>query len=165
MTTISKTQISKDIENRRIIIEREFAAPVEQVWMAWTKSDLLDQWWAPKPWKAITKTMDFRPGGFWLYCMVGPENEAHWGRVDYQSVVKHESFQAMDSFCDENGIMNSDLPNTRWKNSFYKTETGSKIIIETSFSSEADIRKIIEMGFEAGFAAALINLDELLLDK
>jgi uncharacterized protein YndB with AHSA1/START domain len=164
MATINKTLVNKDLANRKITVEREFDAPVEQVWKAWTQCDFLDQWWAPKPWRAKTKTMDFRPGGFWLYSMVGPDNSEQYCRVDYQSIDINKGFQAIDSFCDENGIMSTDFPNMTWKNSFLKTESGTKVIVEISFSSEADLRTIIEMGFEAGFTAALGNLDEL-LDK
>jgi uncharacterized protein YndB with AHSA1/START domain len=62
--------VNKD--NNNIKISREFAANISLVWDAYTKSDILDKWWAPKPWKARTKKMDFREGGSWLYAMVGP---------------------------------------------------------------------------------------------
>ena len=37
--------------------------------------------------------------------------------------------------------------------------------VEISFTREADMEKIIAMGFEAGFTMALGNLDELLAKK
>ena len=162
METKNKTLFTKDLENKKIVVEREFSAPVESVWKAWTDSNLLDQWWAPRPWRAETKSMDFRPGGFWLYCMRGPNNEAHWARVDYQSIEKNQSFKAMDCFCDENGVRSDALPNMSWNNQFLKTADGSKVVVEISFKSEEDIRTIVEMGFQEGFDAALGNLDELL---
>ncbi len=66
-----QTTISKDAANKKLIVVREFDAPLEQVWKAWTDKDILDKWWAPKPWKAKTKSMDFREGGAWLYSMGG----------------------------------------------------------------------------------------------
>jgi hypothetical protein len=39
---------------------------------------------------------------------------------------------------------------------------GTKVKVEITFASEADMQKIIEMGFEAGFTAAHGNLDEVL---
>lgn len=68
-----QTTIAKDAANKKLIVVREFDAPLAEVWKAWTDSSILDQWWAPKPWKAKTKTMDFREGGTWLYSMVGPD--------------------------------------------------------------------------------------------
>ena len=55
MTVNSKMQINKDVDNKKMTITRSFDAPVSDVWRAWTESKLLDQWWAPKPWKAETK--------------------------------------------------------------------------------------------------------------
>ncbi len=51
---------SVDKENKTITIKREFAAELPLVWDAYTKSEILDKWWAPKPWKARTKTMEFK---------------------------------------------------------------------------------------------------------
>jgi uncharacterized protein YndB with AHSA1/START domain len=162
MTTISKTRVSKDMEAKTIRVEREFDAPVEKVWRAWTDSSMLDQWWAPHPWRAETKSMDFRPGGFWLYCMRGPANESHWARVDYQTIEKLKHFEAMDSFCDENGIKTSALPSMNWRNDFQGMSDSTKVIVNISFDKEADIRTLLEMGFEQGFTSAMDNLDELL---
>ncbi len=47
-----QTTISKDAANKKLIVVREFDAPLEEVWRAWTDSKILDKWWAPKPWRA-----------------------------------------------------------------------------------------------------------------
>jgi uncharacterized protein YndB with AHSA1/START domain len=160
--TTKQTVISKDVENKKVVVVRAFDAPVEQVWKAWTESSLLDQWWAPKPWKAETKTMDFREGGFWLYAMVGPEGEKHWARVDFKTIEPQKSFTAIDAFCDENGKENPEFPTMHWRNDFHQTETGSKVTVEITYPGTADMEKMLAMGFEEGFTAALQNLDELL---
>lgn len=49
-----------------------------------------------------------------------------------------------------------------WKNVFSETGEGTKVEVEISFDSEAGLEKILELGFEEGFTAALGNLDELL---
>ncbi|WP_245957549.1 SRPBCC family protein [Chitinophaga flava] len=91
-------------ENKTITIKREFAAERPLVWDAYTKSELLDQWWAPKPWKARTQSMDFREGGRWLYAMVGPAGEEHWAVADYQTIIKHQQFIGVDAFTDADGL-------------------------------------------------------------
>lgn len=100
-----------DKENNTIIVRREFAAKLRLVWDAYTKAELLDQWFAPKPWKAKTKTMDFREGGFWLYAMCGPNGEEHWGRMDYLKIQPLESYTGLDGFCDDKG---NPTPNCPW---------------------------------------------------
>jgi len=152
---------SVDKENKKIKVEREFAAPVEKVWAAWTDRKILDQWWAPKPWQAKTKSMDFREGGSWLYAMVGPDNNPQYCRADYQSIQKLKSFTGLDAFCDENGNINTDFPRSQWNVSFSPNGDTTLVRIEVSYSKVEDLEKIMEMGFKEGFTAALENLDGL----
>jgi len=161
-TQQKETTITKDAANKKLIVVREFDGTPEQVWKAWTQSELLDHWWAPKPWKARTKEMDFREGGFWLYYMEGPDGEKQWCRADYKSVDPGKSFSLVDAFCDEEGNPTNELPNMHWQNEFSETETGTKVTVEITFKSEADLEKILEMGFKEGFTMAHGNLDELL---
>ena len=163
MTTTQQkqTSITKNATNKLLVV-REFDGSLEQVWKAWTQSDLLDQWWAPRPWKANTKSMDFKEGGTWLYYMEGPDGSRHYCRVDYETIVPDKSFTSVDSFCDEHGNKTLELPSMHWKNVFSKTDTGTKVTVEITFSSEAELEKIVEMGFKEGFTMAHSNLDELL---
>ena len=52
-----------------------------------------------------------------------------------------------------------------WKIEFSKARKGTKVEVEITFEMQADLEKIIEMGFEAGFTSALGNLDELLANN
>jgi uncharacterized protein YndB with AHSA1/START domain len=157
-----QTTITKDAANKKLIVVREFDAPLEEVWKAWTDKNILDEWWAPKPWKAKTKSMDFREGGLWLYSMVGPDGTESYCREDFKTIVPNKSFSARDSFCDENGNITHDIPGMDWKNIFSSTDTGTRVEVEITFDSEVDMEKIIEMGFEESFTMAHGNLDELL---
>lgn len=47
-----KTIFKKDLPSKMMFITREFAGAIEDVWQAWTDSEILDKWWAPKPWRA-----------------------------------------------------------------------------------------------------------------
>ena len=154
-------KFSVDKENKKISVKREFAAPLSRVWAAWTESELLDQWWAPKPWIAQTKSMDFRVGGHWLYAMVGPDETKHWARADFKSITTLKSFSAQDSFCDENGNIDHTFPLAIWNNVFSETSDTTLVSIEIRYDEISDLEKYIEMGFKEGFLAALENLDEL----
>lgn len=153
---------SVDKENKTINITKEFKAGVERVWDAWTKSELLDQWWAPKPYRVETKSMDFREGGVWLYAMISPENDAHWCRADYSAIKLNESFSALDAFCDEAGTINTAFPRSLWTNTFTANGPHTTVSIAISYTALSDLEKIIEMGFKEGFTMGLSNLDELL---
>jgi PhnB protein len=162
MTHTHQTTLKKDLQNKKIYVTREFDAPVSLVWRTWTESELLDQWWAPQPWKSETKSMDFREGGFWLYAMVGPDGTRHWARADYKTIRFQKSFSVKDSFCDEEGNLNSNLPSMDWKNEFIPMGDVTRVEVEISFEKDEDLKAILEMGFQEGFTAAHGNLDELL---
>lgn len=149
---------------KQIVAIKEFDAPLEQVWSAWTESSILDLWWAPKPWRAETRSMNFSEGGKWVYAMVGPQGERHYAIVHYKKINKQQSFTAVDAFSDENGVINKEMPSMDWLVEFAATDEGTKVTIHINFATEADLQKIVDMGFEQGFAMALGNLDEL-LDK
>lgn len=158
-----KTIFTKDLPNKKMYITREFAASRNQVWQAWTDPVLLDQWWAPKPWQARTKHMDFNVGGYWLYCMQGPDGTQSWGRADYKAIDTINSFEGEDIFCDDHGMTNDAFPKMYWKNLFSDTADGNTMVsVEVTYASQADLEKIIEMGFETGFSMAHENLDEML---
>lgn len=157
-----ETVYSKDLANKKINVVREFSAPIERVWEAWTVSEQLDQWWAPKPWKANTQEMDFREGGHWRYYMQGPEGERHYCRADYETIFPNKTYSGLDAFCDENGNINTEFPRMHWKVDFKPSEAGTKVEVEITFSKIEDLEKIVEMGFQEGFRMAHENLDELL---
>lgn len=157
-----KTIFTRDLAKNQLHVTREFAAPVDAVWTAWTDPKLLEQWWAPLPYKAITHSMDFRIGGTWLYYMLGPDQSKGWCRVDYTAIEKMKKFVGNGAFCDENGAVSSDLPQMTWEVRFLPSTTGTRVEVLISFAQEADLLKIVELGFEQGFTMAHENLDHLL---
>jgi uncharacterized glyoxalase superfamily protein PhnB len=106
--------------------------------------------------------MDFREGGYWLYCMLGPTNDKTWCRVDYNSIQPNKTITCTVMFCDEKGNKNLDLPAMDWKKEFSPTTSGTTVKIEITFAKEADMETIIKMGFQEGFTAGLSNLDHYL---
>lgn len=162
MKNVLQMNFFVDRKNKKINVEREFDAPIEMVWSAWTESEILDQWWAPKPWKARTKNMDFKEGGFWLYAMISPDGEKHWSRADFKKIKPIESFSSIERFCDDTGIVNHDLPKSLWENLFIEKKNSTIVRTILSFEKLSDLQRTIEMGFEEGFSSALENLDDIL---
>lgn len=153
---------SVDNENKQIKVEREFSAELPLVWRAWTDSEILDQWWAPKPWKAETKSQDFVEGGTWLYCMVGPEGDRHWSLCEYKSIKPEKSFSGLDGFCDEEGNINTALPRSQWNVGFAEDGEHTKVSIFISYDKLEDLETIVQMGFKEGFSMGMENLDSYL---
>lgn len=147
--------------NNTIEVKRTFAADLSSVWQAWTNPELLDQWWAPKPYKTETKSMNFTNGGTWLYSMVSPEGARHWCKADYTTITPLESYNALDAFCDENGNIDTSFARSLWKNTFRATGDTTLVEIVIQYDSLENIEKIIALGFKEGFTMAMGNLDEI----
>jgi PhnB protein len=150
-----------DKEKNTVNVKREFAADLSMVWDAWTKPELLDLWWAPKPYQTKTVSMDFREGGMWLYYMESPQGEKHYCLNHYKKIVPLKNFSGLDAFCDEKGNVNNEFPRTVWNNSFVETSSNiTTVNIVAQYESLDDLEKIISMGFKEGFTMALDNLDQ-----
>lgn len=158
-----ETIITRQPGEMQLTVKREFNGPIDIIWKAWTDPDLLDRWWAPKPWNAETRHMDFREGGHWLYSMNGPEGEKHWSRADFKEIQPGVSFKSRDGFCDADGNINPDMPAMDWHVTFSETGSGTTMVqVVITFDSMTDLDTIVEMGFKEGFTAAHGNLDALL---
>ncbi|MDX1405001.1 MAG: SRPBCC domain-containing protein [Woeseiaceae bacterium] len=159
---MNETSIRKDLDNAVLTIERRFDAPLDAVWRAYTESELLDQWWAPRPWKTETVTMNFRVGGHWHYAMNGPDGEQHFGRMDYLEIEDHERYVALDVFADESGDANPELPKQTFKTQFIDEGQSTRVIVVVDYDTVDDLQKVIEMGMEQGITMAHDQLEDLL---
>ena len=150
-------------ENNTILVTREFAAQLPLVWDAYTKPEILDLWWAPKPWKTKTKTMNFEEGGFWHYAMVGPDGETHWCWADFIKIHPQKNYTGLDAFADAEGNVNKDMPQSKWEVSF--ADQGEKTLVNfhISYPDLAQLEATIQMGFKEGLTMAMEGLDEVLV--
>lgn len=153
---------SVDKENKTITVKREFDAEVALVWDAYTKSEILDQWWAPKPWKARTKKMDFRNGGTWLYAMVGPQGEEHWSIAKYSDIEPQKKFTGVDGFTDPEGNINPQMPQSKWNVTFTSMGKTTLVEIKISYNDLNQLEETLKMGFKEGLSMGMENLDALL---
>lgn len=157
-TTFFEFKVDK--QSKKINVDRSFNAPLDLVWAAWTEPEILDQWWAPRPYRNETVSMDFREGGRWHYCMISPEDEKHYCLFDYEKIEPEKSYSGMDAFCDEQENISEAMPRMRWHNRFEERADDTLVKVEVSFDDLADLEKVIEMGFKEGFTMGLNNLDD-----
>jgi len=156
------TDFTVDEATNSLIVNREFAANQLQVWDAWTKPRILDQWWAPLPYKAKTKSQVFEPNGHWHYAMEGPNNDMHWGMMQYKEISKPDFFSANDVFCDENGATNSNLPSTDFEISFSEEGDTTMVNMVSVYATKEALDEILAMGMKEGLSMALAQLDGIL---
>lgn len=155
-----RTEFIVDKETRTVTIKREFAAKRSLVWDAYTKPELLDQWWAPKPLTSRTVAMDFEVGGRRFYAMVSPDGAERWIVQRYTSITPKSNFKLLNAFADADE--NLELPGSDWDFNF--TELDGKTSLHLSIYNESleRLERMIAMGFKEGSTAQLENLDELL---
>ena len=150
-----------DKATKTAFITREFDADLPLVWDAFTKAEILDQWWAPKPFLSKTKKMDFKVGGRRFYAMINPEGqEAGWQIQDYTSITPKTNFKFLSVFADKDE--NPFLPGSNWDLNFSEENNKTKVSISIYNESLERMEKMIEMGFKEGFTVTLNELENLL---
>ena len=150
-------------ETKTVTITAEFDAPRDLVWDAYTKPELLDRWWAPKPFSSRTKVMEFREGGRRFYAMVSPEGVERWAVQRYTSITPKTNFKIFNAFADANEV--PELPGSEWDLTF--TESNGRTIVHVSIYNESleRLERMVAMGFKEGTAATFENLKELLFEQ
>ena len=149
-----------DKTTKTVLITREFDAELSLVWDAFTKPEILDQWWAPKPWASKTKVMNFEVGGKRFYAMVSPEGQERWSIQEYTSITPKTNFKMYNTFADKDG--NPELPGSEWDYHFSEQNGKTKVSITIYNESLDRLEKMIEMGFTEGFKMSMNNLENLL---
>jgi uncharacterized protein YndB with AHSA1/START domain len=75
----------------QILITREFDAPRELVFKAWTTPELVARWWAGEHGKVTSIEIDLRVGGTWRYVMEASEGGFEVGfHGEYHEIVPDE---------------------------------------------------------------------------
>ena len=159
---MSRYTKTADEKNLTLVIERRFQAPKQRVWEAYSKRELLQQWWSPEHFSTTIKTFEFRPGGRWHYHMTGPDGTKYWSLAIYGAIADGVSIEYADYFSDEQGGNNTSLPSTRTQLAF--RADGSETVVTTTlkFASLDALQQLLNMGFEQGFASTCDKLDSLL---
>ncbi|MEN6384694.1 MAG: SRPBCC domain-containing protein [Phycisphaerales bacterium] len=105
-------------KTKEMTITRIFNAPVDIVWRAWSKPEIIQKWWGPKNFTAPHYIMDFRVGGKYLSCMRSPEGVDYWSTGVYKEIEPLKRIVCTDSFSNNEGKiisaalygMNPDFP-------------------------------------------------------
>jgi len=147
-----------------VFVNRAFAADRSLVWDAFTKQEILDQWWGPKPWTSQTKFMDFKVGGRRFYAMVSPEGQEHWSIQEYTSISPKTNFKLKSAFTDKDENINEEMPGSEWDLNFTDAEGITTVRISIREKNLASLEQIIKMGFKEGFTMILNYLETLLKD-
>ncbi len=166
---MANVNITKDLDNKKLIIEYLANGPLDKVWRAYADKEWFEKWWGPEGWETTVKEFSFTPGGrihYGMKCVDENQSEwfgqTSWGIMDLQKIDNAKSFTYKDYFSDEQGALNTEMPALIVTNEFFE-EDGKTKIVSTTFADTADqIEELIKMGMVEGFSSQLNKLDALI---
>lgn len=149
--------------DRTFTLSREFAAPRELVFAAFSECRHLQHWWAPAGWSLPVCEMDFRAGGAWFYCMrgAGPDGKEQrsCGKAVYEEIEAPARIVYTDTFVDAEGDRIADTPAMHITVTFEERSGATLVTSETVFESEDDLQRVLDMGMEQGVAETWDKLE------
>jgi uncharacterized protein YndB with AHSA1/START domain len=142
----------------QILITREFNAPKDLVYKAWTTPELVKRWWSGQRGEVTHAEIDLRVGGKWRYVMV-----AHGGMEvafhgEYREIVPNERIVSTEAF---EGVPDPDANATL--NTLMLTEADGRTTLEVLVEAPSkEVRDaIIDSGMEVGMQEAMDALEQV----
>ena len=164
---MTSNRMFTQVEGNTVILEREFNAPRDAVFAAFTDCSHLKHWWGPRGWDLPVCTMDFREGGTWLYCMrcvdesmgefFGMES---WGKAVYKTIDAPNRIAYTAYFSDADGNVNPALPPTDAVTEFHDLGGRTKVVSRSTYSSPEAVKTVLDMGMLDGVAQTWDRLEE-----
>ncbi len=166
---MNNVTVTKDLENKTLIIERSFNASREKLWRAYADKEWFERWWGPEGWTTTVKEFNFAPGGkihYGMKCVDENQKEwfgrEEWGVMNIETVDEPNSFSAIDQFCDAEGVINEAMPAQKFIVEFVEEGAGSKLVTRSITDTEEQLEGLLKMGMVEGFSSQLNKLEALL---
>ncbi len=151
-----------DKSAKTITVKREFAAGLERVWAAWTKPEILDQWWANKGWTCTTKSMEFKEGGYRHYVLKSPKGAEFWSIMNYNNILLLEEFSGTECVPDGEDKIDRERPISKYRVIFSENNEVTLIEHTTTYQKLEDLEDGLKYGFKEGVTEAFERLDDFL---
>lgn len=152
------TEETKTPPEHTLKIDVQLDAPLDAVWRCWTEPDQLAKWYCPKPWHIAAADFDFRPGGRMNLVMQGPNGE----RIETTGIwlaIEPKSELVFTDYYHEGYIPQPTSFMTGFVRLSENESGGTRMIWGARHTSEEDVQKHIEMGFEWGWGTAARQLE------
>jgi uncharacterized protein YndB with AHSA1/START domain len=141
--------------DEQILITREFNAPKELVYKAFTTPELVKRWWHAKRGEVTIAEIDLRVGGKWRYVMVADGGMEVGFHGEYREIVPNERLVSTEVF---EGYPDEEAVNTA---TFTEVDGRTTLEILVQHSSKEARDAHIESGMEAGLQDALDLLEQV----
>ncbi len=140
----------------QILIEREFDAPRNLVWKAWTTPELVMRWWAGQRGEMKIADIDLRVGGKWRYVMEAQGGFEVAFNGEYREIVPEERIVNTEAF---EGAPGS--PPALVTNTFTEEGGRTRLVLLTEVESREIRDAIIDSGMEGGMQEHMDLLEEV----
>ncbi|MBT8183819.1 MAG: SRPBCC domain-containing protein [Eudoraea sp.] len=143
-------------ENRTLTLERNFDAPLQLVWEAWTQAEHIAQWWGPKGMETEVIEHNFTEGGSWKYVMTMPDRNKFIGEGVYKEIIPLKKIVTSANFKPMTEGVELHIQ-------FEEFGSTTHFIFQVVHETEAYCKQQEEMGFYNGWASTFDRLNEHLL--
>jgi uncharacterized protein YndB with AHSA1/START domain len=154
-TTSSGTATVTLPADDQILIAREFAAPKELVYKAFTTPELVKRWWHARRGEVTIAEIDLRVGGKWRYVMVTDDGVEVGFHGEYREIVPNERIVSTEIF---EGYPDEEAMNTA---TFAEADGRTTLTILVQHSSKEARDMHINSGMEAGMQDAFDLLEQV----
>jgi uncharacterized protein YndB with AHSA1/START domain len=139
-----------------VTFEREFAAPPELLFRAWTEPELLAQWMGPRRLTMRVDTWEVRDGGRWRYASVDTDGTEYGFRGVFHGTPSLDGITQTFEFEGAPGHVSLD------RLTFEGHDGGTLVRGHTVHQSVEARDAMIEAGMEGGVEEGFGRLEELL---
>jgi uncharacterized protein YndB with AHSA1/START domain len=141
--------------DEQILITREFDAPRNLVFQAWTTPELVKRWWSGDRGEVTSAEIDLRVGGMWRYVMVASGGFEVAFHGEYREIVPDERIVSTEVF--------EGMPDAQAVDTLTLTEVDGRttLTILVQHTSQEDRDAHINSGMEAGMQEAMDHLEQV----
>jgi uncharacterized protein YndB with AHSA1/START domain len=142
--------------DREIHIEREFNAPRDKVFAAYTDPELIPEWWGPRSTTTIVDRMEVKPGGSWRFVARDSDGSETAFRGEYREVTAPErivqtfEWEGMPGHVSVETAVFEDLGDR------------TRVVTTSVFDTPEDRDGMLASGMEGGMNETYDRLDEVL---
>jgi len=143
-----------------LVLDRIVPTAVEDLWHGWTDAATLKRWFTPAPWSTTDAEVDAVPGGIFRTVMEGPEGERAEGAGCVLEAVPNRRFVWSSALGPGFVPVDAAVDGFHFTAivAFEPVDGGTRVRTIARHATAADAAAHAEMGFEAGWGAALDQL-------
>jgi uncharacterized protein YndB with AHSA1/START domain len=153
-TTMS-TPTTGAVSDTEYVMVREFKAPRDLLYKAYTDPEMVAQWWGQRASTTIVDQMDVEVGGKWRYIQRGDDGTEYAFSGEYLEIVPNEKLVSTFEFEPMPGHVVQDTAE------FSDIDGGTRLTVTSKFATAEDLQGMLSSGMEGGANESWDQLQEL----